>query len=474
MVAVASVLIPRSNKGGTNMLATTRTLDRRDFLRGTCKAGLAVTFAAMLHPPTIALAHSQPPRLSQDVGETLSPQTLEYLKSGLAALWVSGVTLNAFTHALNFANMPLPMLHYFRSAGGEWRTLYEARGVWETIPPQIRAGGQQEVKRFLSNKDWSHKIPRSWADSRSANANNGIFENYILNRRRGAQPMRPDEIAAARAVIRSDMMYAVIRMTLGAMAKGALLGILIGGTVTCLECGLQYAEGKMTWQQMAMNVIRASAVAGLFSFAIVGMVVGFSLIFPSLIPMMAGVFFVLQIAGLVFMAQYFVKLSKEYWAYFKDAGLLDEVSDILEKTEEFMQSTVNETKRGASARMREWTQSLANWVGWERAWSTVQGLYNRLGADRAWVWLASQTEFVKDYTTELAAPIGVWGKTTSSKISLPKIDLPDVDLPEISIDTHEMKETIASVINVEFNDALKTSKQLRGQLQEYIAEVGAG
>lgn len=322
------------------MLATTRTLDRRDFLRGTCKAGLAVTLAAMLHPPTsVALAHNQDTRVSQDVGETLSPKALEFLKSGLAALWVAGVTLNAFAHNLNFANMPTHMIRYFQRAGGEWRTLYEARGVWETIPEQIRAGGQQEVTRFLSNRDWSHKIPRSWEDSRSARASNGIFENYILNRRRGAQPMRPDEIAAARAVIRSEMMYAVIRMTFGAMAKGALLGIVIGGTLVCLECGLQYAEGKMSWQQLVVNVIRASAVAGAFSFMIVGAVIGFSLIFPSLIPIMAGVFFVLQIAGLVFLAQHLVKLGKEYWAYFKDADLLDDVSDILEKTEEFMQGT---------------------------------------------------------------------------------------------------------------------------------------
>lgn len=474
VAAVASVSFSLVQQGGTTMLATPRRFDRRDFLRGTCKAGLAVTLAAMLHPPTVALAHTQDARFSQEVENALSPEVFELLKSGLGALWVAGISLNAFTHALNFANMTPPMLQYFRRAGGEWRTLYEARGVWETIPEQIRAGGQQEISRFLSNKDWSHKIPRSYTDSRTAHASNGIFENSILNRTRGRQPMSAAEIEAARAVIRSDMMYAVVRMTLGAMVKGALLGVLIAGTLTCLECGLQYAEGKMTWQQMTMNVIRASAVAGALSFMIVGIVIGFSLIFPSLIPMMAGVFFVLQIAGLVFLVQHLVNLGKDYWAYFKDAGLLDEVSNILEETEEFMQNTIKETRRNTSTKMQEWIQGLANWVGWERAWSIVKGFNDRLGADRAWVWFASQTEFVKDYTTELLAPVGVWGNTTSSKISLPKIDLPDVDLPKIDIATYEMKETIANMINVEFNDALKTSKQLRGQLEDYMAEVAAG
>ena len=137
----------------------------------------------------------------------------------------------------------------------------KGKGIWETIPEQIRMGGESEIKRFLKNKDWSHTIPKSKGGS--STADNGIFELMELNRERGDIEMTPDEIDAAKKVIKSDAIRSVLRQTTSAMVKGALAAVIMGGLLLCLECGLQYAEGKITWNQMVDKIVRASALAGL-------------------------------------------------------------------------------------------------------------------------------------------------------------------------------------------------------------------
>ena len=57
------------------------------------------------------------------------------------------------------------------------------------------------------------------------------------------------------------------------------------------------------------------------------------------------------------------------------------------------------------------------------------------------------------------------------QFSLPQLDVPELNVPEVRINIDEVKERIASVINVDFRAALDTTSQLRNSLDEYIEGV---
>ena len=449
-------------------------LTRRQFLRSTGQAGLALTLATAFPPSAqMAYAHnSYAPVPSESGGSVLdSPEFQKLVVNGVAPLWVAGQTVNSFAYHLKFMNLPPHMRGYFQRAGGDWKNLLQAKAVWETIPAQIRAGGPQETARFLSDKDWSHIIPRSQGGA--STADNGIFELRLLNRIRGGRPMTPNAIAAARAVIRHDLIGSVVRQTTATMMTGAMAGILIGGLIICLECGLLYAEGAITWEQMVEKVIKATLFAGALSFIIVGLIVGLGLLFPALLLALVPVLFVLQIVSLVFLAQHAITLAKGYWDVLNESGMIKEAGEVLDKTETFMRDTVNATGSGVSAKMREWTGSLARWVGWKRAWSMARGLYERMGADKAWAWFAAKTELVGGHTSDLLSPLQEWGHIPdfdvgTPQFSLPQLDVPGLVLPEVRINIDEVKERIASVIYVDFRAALDTTSQLRNSLDKYI------
>ena len=440
------------------------------------KSGIALTLATALAPP-VRVARASSFAISSSQGVLDNPEFHELAATGVAPLWVAGQTVNSFAYHLRFMNMPPHLVRYFRAAGGEWKSLQQANAIWETIPRQVRAGGPAEISRFLNDMDWSHVVAAR--NGGASTADNGIFETRILNRIRSGENMTPEEAAAARRVIQSKMIGSIMIQTVSAMFTGAVVGLLIGGLVACLEYGLQYAEGEITWRQMVEEVVKAGLSAGGLSFVITGLIVGLALLFPAAIAIMAPVLFVLQIVSLVFLAQHGMRLAADYWEVLKGSGLVEEAAEVLGRTEEFMQVTVDETSRDTSARIREWTGALAQWTGWKRAWGMVRGLYDRLGADRAWAWFASQTNLIGAHTSDLLSPLKEWGHISRSdinmtKITLPQLDVPEFNLPRIHIDVDEMKETVARVIKVEFRDALTTTGQLKDSLDKYVAEGTAG
>ena len=449
-------------------------LTRRQFLRSTGQAGIALTLATAFPPSAqVAYAHNSYALVPSENGDGVfdSPEFQKLVVNGMAPLWIAGQTVNSFAYHLNFMNLPPHMRAYFQRAGGDWKNLLQAKAVWETIPAQIRAGGPRETVRFLNDKDWSHIIPKSQGGA--STADNGIFEPRLLNRIRGGRPMTPDEVAAARAVIKHELIGSVVRQTAVTMMKGAMAGIIIGGLIACLEYGLLYAEGAITWQKMVEKVIKATLLAGALSFVITGLIVGLGLLFPSLLLAMVPVLFVLQIVSLVFLAQHAITLAKGYWEVLNESGMIKEAGEVLDKTETFMRETVNETGSGANAKMKEWTRGLARWVGWKRAWSMVRGLYERMGTHKAWAWFAARTELVGGHTSDLLSPLQEWGHIPDFDVNMPQfslsqLDVPGLDLPEVRINIDEVKERIATVIYVDFRAALDTTSRLRNGLDEYI------
>ena len=427
---------------------------RRQFLKATTRVGATLTLAASLYPPARPAQAYSISLLPVPQGNDVLNDTdvLQWIASGVASLQVAGHVVNFFAHNLNYDNLPKNLKDYFRCAGSECRGIPKGKGVWETIPEQIRMGGEREISRFLKNKDWSHIIPKSQGGS--STADNGIFELTELNRSRGGRPMTPDEIEAARKVIRSDTIRSVLRQTTSAMVKGALAGVIMGSLLLCLECGLLYAEGKITREQMIEKVVKASALAGLTAFIVTGLIVGLNILFPPLLPMMAPVLFVLQIVSLVFLAHYAVKIVEGWWEVLKEYGLVNEFVAVLETVEDFVREMVDDTDENTLNVVWEWIEGLAQRVGIDRAWDIAIGFVQRIGIDRSWNWFASRTRAVREQASVLVSSLNAW------------------DFPDFDIDAREMREEIAKVINLQFREALETTDLIRRSLRDNLGSAG--
>ena len=427
---------------------------RRQFLQATTRVGVTLTLAAALCPPARpAQAYSvslHPVLQGNDVLN--NSRVIQWIASGVGSLWVAGHVVNSFAYNLNYDNLPDNLKNYFRCAGSECRGMTKGKGIWETIPEQIRMGGESEIDSFLKGKDWSHIIPKS--EGGSSDPDNGIFEYTEENRRRGPHRMMPDEIEAARKVIKSDMIRSVLRQTTSAMVKGALAGIIMGGLLLCLECGLSYAEGKITWEQMVRKIVRASALAGLFAFIITGLIVGLGILFPPLIPILALVLFVLQIVSLVFLAYHAVKIAEGWWEVLKEYDLKNEFVGVLKTVEDFVHEMVDDTEDNILNVVWEWIEGLAQWVGIDRAWEMAIGFVQRKGIDSAWNWFASQTRAVREQASVLLSSLNAW------------------DFPDFDIDVGEMRKEISNVINLEYRVALETTDQIRRSLRDNFGSAG--
>ncbi len=266
--------------------------------------------------------------------------------------------------------------------------------------------------------------------------------------------MAAEEIAAAKAVIKSDAIRSVLRQTTNAIVKGAIGGIIMGGLLLCLECGLLYAEGKITWKQLVDKVVKAGALAGLSAFIITGLIVGLNILFPLFIPMMAPVLFVLQIVSLVFLAHHALKIAEGWWKVSKDHDLLNVFDEVLEKVQDFVHEMVDDTENNVLSVVWEWVEELARRVGIERAWGMAIGFFQRLGIDNAWSWFAAQTQAVKEQASVLASSLKKW------------------EFPDLNIDVDEIQEAIANVINIEFKDALMATDEIRRSISDYLNSAG--
>ena len=246
-----------------------------------------------------------------DSGKWFGASDVEFLSSGVGAMWVASYFLNAFAHNLAFINLPVELIEKYQRAGGEEKDLLRAKGVWETIPAQIRAGGPEALSKFHEGKNWSHIIPKSMEGP--STADNAIWwsseKNYLL----GPEPMSLADIGDARAVIRSNALRAAVTQTAIGMVRGATVAAVVGGTLACLEYGLEHVEGKLSRRELVQKVLQTGVIAGGGAFVTTGIIVGIALLLPFLIPIITPVLFVLQAASLAIMGARGVKLAKGWW-----------------------------------------------------------------------------------------------------------------------------------------------------------------
>ena len=429
---------------------TDHTITRRQFLRSTTRIGMTLTLATALFPPARPVQADEGSFIEILGGLDIlrMPDVQEWLGAGTGALWVAGSYLNTFMFNLAFENLPLELIGKFLKAGGEWKSFPAARGIWETIPAPIRASGPEAVLKFLKGKDWSHIIPKSWGGPTTAE--NGIWWSSEKNKSLGPNPMSPDDIRDARITLRNAAIRATIVQTVSGMVRGAMLGVVVGSLLACLEYGLQYAEGKITWREMVDKIVESAIIAGAGALIAVGLIVGISLVFPFLIPIILPVIFALQIVALVFLGKQLVPLAKGWWEVLNGQELLDASVTVLKDVGNSLRRAFKDAEENVLNVVWDWIAATADRVGIDRAWELAVEMVQRLGIDRALVWFASQTQAITGKAADLTSALKTWDY-----------------LPAVDVNVNAVKESIADVVTSEFQDAISTTEELLRSIGDY-------
>jgi len=204
-------------------------------------------------------------------------------------------------HNIRFENLPTNLQFKFARAGVRqgMRNFTEATQIFETIPAQIRAQGENAVREFCQDKDWSHI--QSYANGGGNEASNGIFEHFRINRARGSRNMTPDELAAARSVLHNTAFRATVTQVAHTMTKGALISAAVELVFSILENSLLYVEGKITQDELVNNVKDATFKAGIAGGIITALLMAICMIFPPIAVLVGAVAMPLAVAGIGFM-----------------------------------------------------------------------------------------------------------------------------------------------------------------------------
>jgi len=376
------------------------------------------------------------------------PDIQEFLGAGTGALWVGGSYLNTFAHNLNFNSLPAILKLKYQFAGGEFKGLPAAEAIWKTIPAPIRAGGPDALWKFHLGKDWSHIIPKSWGGPTTAE--NGIWWSSAKNKSLGPNPMSPADIADAKAVLRTEAIRATVVQTLSGMVRGSRLAVVVGGLLAYLECGLEYAEGKIAWREMVKKIVEKIIIAGAGALIVTGLIVGISLLLPFLIPVFLPVIVVLQIASLVFLGQQLIPLAKGWWEVLNGQELLDATASILKDVRSDLRSAYKDAEESVLNVIWDWVVAMADRVGLDTAWEAAIKIVRTLGIDRAWAWFAARTQTVAGKAAGIASTLSSW----------------DYELG-VDVDMDSLRGSIATVIASEFQNAILTTEELLRSIGDY-------
>ena len=429
-----------------------RTFSRRQFLRLTAGAAAALTVATALPPRTVQADETPPPSLPQVSDIQDDPDVFKWIAAGFGPLFVAGHFLDTFGRNLAFENLPAPLKLKYLHAGAEWKTWPQAQALYETIPAQVRGGGPDALWRFHKGRDWSHIVPRTVGGPTTAR--NGIWWTAGKNRSLGPNPMSAVDIADAGNLLRNAAIRDAIVQTARAMAKGTLAGVIIGGMLFSLEIGLQYAEGDITWQEMIEKILNMTLIAGGASFVITGLIVGLSLMFPFLIPIITPVLFVLQIVALIFLVGIVLpELARGWWDVLNDQGLLDGLNDVVGSAENALGEMHDSLNRDVLSFVWEWVDQVAQRFGINRAWQVLVGLFQQMGVgvEEAWIGIAAGTPFVGKKATEIVSSLKLW----------------KYDELELNVEVTGIRQSIGRVVSSEFGNANSTAKAMRRSISEY-------
>lgn len=429
---------------------TEYTINRRQFLRSTTRIGITLALAASLPPPARTATAQVIPHISvphgTDILNDLDVQ--DWIASGVGALWAAGHFLNKFARNLDFENLPEGLKQKYQFAGAEYKSMPLAKAIWETIPAPVRAGGPEALEKFHKGKDWSHIIPKAWGGPTTAE--NGIWWCSPCNKKLGANPMSKIDLLHARALLLFEGMRFGIIQSVKGMVRGGMVGVVVGGLLTCLECGLEYAEGKISWEAMLNKIVETIIVAGAIGFTITGLIVGISLAFPFLIPIATPLLVVLQVAGFVFLGKQVITLARGWWHVLDIDEGLNTFGEVLENVGSKLRSLLGDANENLLIVAWEWLNKMADRFGIDKAWELAGDLIQQLGIERALVWFASQTRAVTGMTADLTSALRSWNY-----------------LPDVKENANDIRESVASVVTSEFQEAISTTEGLLASMNDY-------
>lgn len=261
---------------------------------------------------------------TQEAASNLVIEAQQVSSSVAGAATITAQEAFKVANNIKFENLPRNLQLKFARAGVRQglRNFQEAARVYETIPGQIRAQGYEAVREFCSYKDWSHI--KAHVNGGGAEASNGIFENFWLNRARGGVDMTPEELAAAHKVLADAALKASVQQVVGAVVQGTLVAAAIELVFSILENSLSFAEGKITQDELIREVATATAKAGVAGGVITGILMSICMIFPPIAALLAYAAIPLAVIGIGFM-------SVRAWEIFSRADRLFRITKELEK-----------------------------------------------------------------------------------------------------------------------------------------------
>jgi hypothetical protein len=326
--------------------------NRRSFLQLSGASLTACGLHLALRRPAFAQSEEPEQINADDLTETL----IQYARTGALPLWVAGMFINTWRDNMNFGSLPQDLVDYYRRAGGAYRDIPGAEAIWKTIPSNIRMAGPAALRQFHSDRDWSHFIPRSAGGSDSAN--NGIFENAVINRARGASTMSAEEISLATRVLESvDLRYAVT-LAARSVVAGGLAATVVEGVFAVMEHGLKYYDGEINRTELYVQVWERLSAGGLTAIAIVGIVMGLAILFPALLSVLGALAIPLAVVNFILIGYRFYNLAREW---IKRVGL-EPILDSWNKGKDITADAWEESASIFDDYIRGPTQSARQWI----------------------------------------------------------------------------------------------------------------
>ena len=235
----------------------------------------------------------------------------ELLKNALVAASIAGHTASGWLQNLDFNALPKDLLSYYQRAGDTYRNLDGARAIWETIPAPIRTGGEDALRKFHAERDWSHIVPRSLDGGNSASE--GIFENASLNRARGNSTMTGAELDAARQALGMEALRHAVTQAAQVVVVSGLTAAIVEGVFATMEEGLLYFDGEIDKREFYSRVLKRLGTSVAHAVVISGLIVGLVTLCPVLIPVLDLLALPLAIASFTLLGIRFYHLNREWW-----------------------------------------------------------------------------------------------------------------------------------------------------------------
>ena len=415
-------------------------MNRRQFAGVLGISGFSAASYSLLGTTSVAEASAADILKEEGFAEaSVDSRVLQYATTGALPFWVAGASVNSWLRYLDFRSLPPELIAYYRQAGGAYRSLEGAQSIWRTIPAAIRREGPNALRRFHSDKDWSHIVPRSAGGSNSAN--NGIFEKAALNRARGAVPMTSVEIDSARLLLKTEAVHYIVRQAVGLTVAATLVPSVIESVFAALEYGLYYHEGTITTKDFYFAVWKRFATTAAVATVISGSIAGLAMVFPTFLPVLSALAIPAAAASFLLLGIRFYRLAREWldrmgvdpavevwnrskaisdWTRRAAAGAFDEAWDTVQDTS----GRVWGATTGTIGRAWDATEGLSEPArdsvsgAWDQAGDKAQGISGRAWGSttgaigRSWDVTEGLSEPAWDMTQDVAGQ--AWGATTGA------------------------------------------------------------